>query len=80
MFVCTDCFAIFDEPKKFEEQHGLDSPPYEITYGCPYCGGNYQEAIYCDNCGEVITNSYVEIDDDNKRYCDCCFVIKNIFD
>ncbi len=80
MYICLECIKTFDEPKRFEERHGLDTPPYEVTYGCPYCGGAFQDAIRCDCCGEVITDSYVEIDEGGKRYCDCCFIMRNILD
>lgn len=43
MFVCTDCGNEFEEPKKHVERHGFTYPPYEEWWGCPVCGGNYEE-------------------------------------
>ena len=40
-YTCLDCGKTFDDPKRWEERHGLDSPPYEDFSGCPYCGGAY---------------------------------------
>lgn len=40
---CEDCGREFDDPAKWVERHGLDTPPYEQFYGCPYCYGNYEE-------------------------------------
>lgn len=36
-FFCRDCNRYFDNPKFYEETHGLDSPPYERISICPYC-------------------------------------------
>lgn len=45
MFVCTECEQEFETPKKYVETHGLPCPPYEEFYGCPFCGGIYEEAM-----------------------------------
>lgn len=36
-FFCKKCEKIFDEPKVYEEKHGLDTPPYERVAQCPMC-------------------------------------------
>ena len=75
MFVCVECGSTFEEPKSWEEKHGLDCGPYENFSGCPYCGGAYVEAHRCDCCGGWITSdSYVKIGD--ERYCEDCFDIR----
>lgn len=71
MFVCLECHEIFEEPKQWVDRHGLDTPPYEVTYGCPYCGGTYSKAYQCYNCDEWITDDYIKVDD--NRYCDECY-------
>ena len=77
MFVCLDCGCVFDEPERYVDTHGLDSPPYEVWYGCPYCGGAYRETYSCDACGNWIdTDTYVEIGD--ERYCENCFTIRKL--
>ena len=43
MFTCCECDNEFDEPRLFIETHGLDTPPYEKYYGCPYCSGDYED-------------------------------------
>lgn len=43
MFQCSECEREFEEPKKYVEKHGLDTPPYEEYFGCPYCGGYFEE-------------------------------------
>ena len=32
-YTCLDCGKTFDDPKRWEERHGLDSPPYEDFSG-----------------------------------------------
>lgn len=77
MYLCIECGALFDEPRRTIETHGLDSPPYEVWNVCPECGGAYVKTMQCDLCGEWITGDYVELDD-NSTVCECCYVVKNI--
>ena len=43
MLICFECHKKFyeDELECYIEKHGLDSPPYEKFYACPYCAGTY---------------------------------------
>lgn len=77
MFVCTECGATFETPKRYSESHGFYTPPYEEWSGCPSCGGNYTEAYYCDCCGNIIIDSYIKTED-GDRYCSNCFLIYEI--
>ena len=77
-YICLDCLTIFDEPKRYIERHGLDTPPYEEFSGCPVCGGSYVPAIYCDSCGEAITGDYARVEAEGKCYCDACFLLKSL--
>lgn len=79
-FICLECGSLFDTPKKYIERHGLDSPPYEEFTACPFCGGAYTTARYCDACGEPITGDYVKIDSTGDCYCDSCFILKSFDD
>ena len=36
-FFCKGCGRLFDTPIIYEEEHGLDSPPYERVAVCPLC-------------------------------------------
>ena len=79
--VCLYCGNVFDEDElvSWEETHGLDVGPYEQWAGSPCCREAYVQAYICDECGEYInTETYVEIGD--KKYCESCFVIKNLGD
>lgn len=77
-YTCLDCGRDFDEPKHWEERHGLDSPPYEHFSGCPYCGGAYIHTTLCDGCGKPITGDFVEIEPTGDRFCDACFMMKSL--
>ena len=79
MWVCTNCGHIFDEPRHWEERHGLSDGPFESFSGCPKCGEPYTEAKQCDCCGEFITSTYVKTYDD-KRYCDNCYMVMDLGD
>jgi hypothetical protein len=79
MYICLDCEKIFDFPELWTEKHGLDNPPYEEWWGCPYCGGMYVEAIYCDRCTKPIIGDYVHIIT-GENICEDCFTFKNIED
>ena len=72
MFICLDCQHIFEDPVCYTNTHGLDTPPYEIYYGCPKCGGAYTRAYICDCCNEWIQGDYIKVGD-HMRYCsECC--------
>lgn len=77
MFICTECFQLFEEPSHWEETHGLDAPPYEQMSGCPYCKGDYVKTYQCNSCGEwITTDTYVEVND--NRYCENCYLIVSL--
>lgn len=76
MYLCLGCYELFEEPKKYVEKHGLDSPPYEEWYACPHCASNYVETFPCDCCGEYITWEYIKYDD--KTICADCYEVRNI--
>ena len=79
MYLCADCGEIFDTPKIYIEKHGLEYPPYETWYGCPYCSGAYVETLRCDVCGEYIIEKYIKLIN-GDIICDRCYEEKNIFD
>ena len=72
MFVCLDCNKLFEEPRHYVEDHGLDTPPYEHRDGCPRCGGAFTETYQCDNCGKWITGRYVKINNE-LYFCEDCY-------
>ena len=80
VYICLDCGETFEEPKRYTETHGLDSPPYEEWNGCPSCGGVYAEARKCDGCEKWIDGEFVEILPSHEVYCDKCFDLKDIED
>ena len=47
-YICIDCRRQFDEPRVYEERHGLETGPYEQMTCCPFCGGGYAEAVEGD--------------------------------
>ena len=69
---CKDCLIHFLEPKKCTDVHGLDTPPYEIRFGCPVCGGDYIDAIECDKCFNRIVGDYIKTKS-GERICEKCY-------
>ena len=74
LFVCLECGSIFEEPAYWEEEHGLDTPPYESMSGCPSCYGSYVEAYKCDECGDWIDGKYIKTDS-GDRICENCYIV-----
>ena len=72
MWICLDCGRVFENPRRYVDSHGLDTPPYEEWEGCPSCGGAYAEAYECDGCGEWITGEYIKTKND-ERFCENCY-------
>lgn len=69
MYVCCDEKHFFEEPRLYIEKHGLETPPYETFYGCPECGGDFEEAFPCVKCGEL----HLASDLWGGYYCNECF-------
>lgn len=69
MYRCLDCGFEFETAAVCEERHGLDSPPYEKIYLCPYCDGRRFSEIevrYCRCCGSRLPEG-------KRNYCnDSC--------
>jgi len=51
MFVCKECGKIFEEPKEWD--------------ACPYCEGNYDDAVKCIECGEYSAKGICNICEKN---------------
>lgn len=56
MYKCCDCGHVFDDSNVklvhecMGECHGF--PAYETYYACPVCGGSFDDARQCNQCGE----------------------------
>lgn len=72
-YICLDCGYQFDEPRKYTETHGLDSPPYEHMSCCPVCGGSYDEAVECDECGKLFPFGSGHWIDETTLVCESCY-------
>lgn len=70
-YICLDCGHTFSEPAHYTERHGLSQPPYEEFSGCPACGGAFDEAIFCEGCGELIPKSEAVMVD-GEYFCETC--------
>lgn len=48
MNICLDCGAVFEDSKvkRWTEPHG------EPMIGCPLCGGSFESAERCEQCGK----------------------------
>ena len=67
---CTSCNYVFDFEDRtvVKESHGFDDGFYETFSCCPNCGGDFEDAIECHECGEAFTED--EIYGDN--WCEKC--------
>ena len=56
MFKCNECGMVFNEPATCEEPHPYGMGSASETFACcPYCKGNFEEAVKCEICGEWFT-------------------------
>ena len=55
---CTDCGYVFDyeDATAVKEDHGFDDFP-EIFRICPNCGGDFEDAADCCECGKTFTEN-----------------------
>ena len=54
---CTDCGYVFDfeERTVVKESHGFNDGFCETFSCCPNCGGDFEDAVECCECGEAFT-------------------------
>lgn len=54
---CTDCGYVFDYEDRtvVKESHGFNDGFYETFSCCPSCGGDFEDAVDCCECGETFT-------------------------
>ena len=73
MLRCCQCGAVFDEPQRIYETHGLDTPPYETLYVCPSCKDTeICKAVQCESCGKYLVSDGIHTKD-GLYYCDQCY-------
>ena len=67
---CTDCGYVFDFEDRtvVKESHGFDDGFYETFSCCPNCGGDFEDAIECHECGEAFTEDEIYGD----KWCEKC--------
>ena len=56
---CTSCGYVFDFEDRtvVKESHGFDDGFYETFSCCPNCGGDFEDAADCCECGETFTEN-----------------------
>ena len=69
---CTDCGYVFDieEAGGVRENHWLDGEYMgsETFLVCPNCGGDFEDAVECHECGEAFTEDEIYGD----KWCEKC--------
>ena len=67
---CTDCGYEFDYEDRtvVKESHGFDDGFYETFSCCPNCGGDFEDAVECHECGEAFTEDEIYGD----KWCEKC--------
>jgi hypothetical protein len=58
----------FDDRTVVKESHGFDDGFYETFSCCPNCGGDFEDAIECHECGEAFTEDEIYGD----KWCEKC--------
>lgn len=72
-YICVDCRQLFGEPRQYVEHHGLEHGPYEKMSCCPFCGGDYERALTCDECGTLVPESEICLSDRGRDLCAECY-------
>ena len=67
---CTSCSYVFDFEDRtvVKESHGFNDGFYETFSCCPNCGGDFEDAIECHECGEAFTEGEIYGD----KWCEKC--------
>lgn len=75
-YTCLDCKLEFDEPDTLIEHYSLVDHLFEQHLCCPYCGGPFTQTHLCDECGEMITDTYIKLQD-GTELCSNCFTVRD---
>ena len=77
---CTDCGYVFDyeDAGGVRENHWLDGEYMgsETFLVCPNCGGDFEDAVECHECGEAFTEDEIYGD----KWCEKCLREKINYD
>ena len=67
---CTDCGYVFDYEDRtvVKESHGFDDGFCENFSCCPNCGGDFEDAVECNECGEA----FIEDEIYGDKWCEKC--------
>lgn len=67
---CTSCGYVldYDDRTVVKESHGFDDGFYETFSCCPNCGGDFEDAVECHECGEAFTEDEIYGD----KWCEKC--------
>ena len=67
---CTDCGYVFDYEDRtvVKESHGFNDGFCETFSCCPNCGGDFEDAVECHECGEAFTEDKIYGD----KWCEKC--------
>ena len=67
---CVDCGYEFDYEDRtvVKESHGFNDGFYETFSCCPNCGGDFEDAVECHECGEAFTEDEIYGD----KWCEKC--------
>ena len=67
---CIDCGYVFDYEDRtvVKESHGFDDGFWETFSCCPNCGGDFEDAVECHECGEAFTEDEIYGD----KWCEKC--------
>ena len=72
MNICLECGKVFEDSEisHWKEDRGeyCGERAYENVSGCPYCKGDFREAIKCESCGEYFTLDEL----DENHLCEDC--------
>ena len=68
--ICTDCGYVFDYEDRtvVKESHGFNDGFYETFSCCPSCGGDFEGAVECHECGEAFTEDEIY----GGKWCEKC--------
>ena len=67
---CTSCGYVFDYEDRtvVKESHGFNDGFCETFSCCPNCGGDFEDAVECHECGEAFTEDEIYGD----KWCEKC--------
>jgi hypothetical protein len=78
MFICTKCGRLEESPRIIVERHGFTWGRGEERLAPCSCGGDFDVAEICKECGEYVPEESMSRTEEGLWLCEECYTISEL--